>query len=194
MSLRIDLPPRTTRQTTQQTEFLVNQFGPLMVEISDFLPRRWASHDAWSQRQFREGLTSRYKPPSTLTSNMCKLSCAFMAAIIPEFTVSAGDCWDDRSGGMLDIDGCWRAHFWLTHQRIIIDPTASQFGYGAAGEILITSRDDPRYNANLPKHEVDNAMRNCRMARQQWLRAWRARMENNNQTINQIDHQGRAPA
>ena len=194
MSLRIDFPLKPTRATAQQVETLVDRLGRLMAEIGNFLPQQWMAHDAWNRRLFAHRVISHYKPPSTPASNMCKLSCAFMAAVIPELSVSAGDCHDGRSGGMLDIDGRWQTHFWLVHQRAIIDPTASQFGYGSPGEILITARDDPRYNANLPKFEVNNIMRNCRMTVGQWLHAWESRPADETPADNHGGHQGQAPA
>lgn len=174
MNPHLDPPETRSRSANSQTEAAIRDLGPAMSGISDFLLRQWASWDERNWRMFLERQAARYTPPATPASNMCKLSCAFMAAAFPELSVSGGDPRGGNGGGMLDIGGHWQTHFWLVHKSAIIDPTASQFGYGSAVEILFTTRDDPRYNANLQKFEIDNIMKNCRMTAVQWLDAWRA--------------------
>jgi hypothetical protein len=59
-------------------------------------------------------------------------------------------------GGMVDRDGVWRGHFWVTGRasdggRVIVDLTADQFGWE---DVVVEAADDPRYRSNLEPSRI----------------------------------------
>jgi hypothetical protein len=122
----------------------------------------------------REGLRRLDGP---LTSGYCRGACAGLVRLLALLDPSGlwrivGGCGVECDplpansarfvnpalfpGGMLDVRGDWRGHFWLEGildcgTPVIVDFTGDQFGHG---QVLVVDRRDVRYRRNiLPTYE-----------------------------------------
>src|SRR5690606_4098612 len=126
--------------------------------VRTFLEPRWRS---WKTERIPWVLEGVARP---LSENMCRFSALFLAHVLER---EVGGTWHvdggcseppDRAdlldvdperapGGMADIEGGWRGHYWVVDDgwSTILDITADQFGWPP---VLITDAEDRRYRAN----------------------------------------------
>lgn len=91
-----------------------------------------------------------------LSTGMCRFSSIFLHPILEDRTgrswkMVGGETRDGDVGGMMDSNGEWQPHYWLTDGNMIVDVTADQFGHDP---IILTDYADPRYRANLTSLEL----------------------------------------
>lgn len=103
---------------------------------------------------------AKQKNPNNPTPDykMCRYGALFLSEILKEKTndlwyVEGGSTWPPfyKTGGFKTKEGEWKGHYWATNGSIIVDIAAKQFG---EEEVIITSRDDSRYESNYTKKEL----------------------------------------
>ncbi len=71
--------------------------------------------------------------------------------------------------GFRTSNGLFFDHCWLQSIDLIVDLTADQFG---DRQVIITSVDDPRYNANLQETDLARDIAKLSHHPETWLREW----------------------
>lgn len=147
------------------------EMAQFLADLRHFLESRWRARAAEMGLQ-----------PGVLSEGTCGFtSYVLKEALVDRFggewSVQGGtpaheDGSPRSTGGMLDLDGRWHGHYWVVDQNeeFAIDLAADQFGHG---RIEIRLADDPVYDANYARSEVDEHMRNVRWRAAEWLSAWR---------------------
>jgi hypothetical protein len=133
----------------------------LLLPIREYLEQCWS---AWAQEM--------NKPENAGGKNMCRFTAAFLAAVLgAPWRAAGGGCLYELEteevvsvGGFFD-GAAWQAHYWVTDSARIVDLTAGQFG---AEPILVTSTNDPRYDANFLERDCVQALAGVQARAQQW--------------------------
>ena len=116
-------------------------------------------------------LTSRIQLP--VASGMCRFTAEFLQRNASKLGLAGWRvCGGER--GWKGPDG-EHTHFWLSDGRMILCLTADQFG-GDAGEVTLTTTDDPRFNDLGPVLATSVAAQAYIERTIWWDREWRDRM------------------
>jgi hypothetical protein len=118
-----------------------------LMDMQRFLKDRW-----------QEWARERGQPDAATGVGMCRFSSFFLEKVLGgSWRVAGGEQHYDWSaqrhtgtGGFFDGDA-WRAHYWISDGKVILDLAAGQFG---ADEILVANASDSRYAANYLPHEL----------------------------------------
>lgn len=142
-----------------------NELKVHLVPIREYLQECWK---AWA--------SEKNKPENADGKNMCRFTAAFLARLLgkPWRAVGGGCMYDFAGNRVISVGGffdgeTWQPHFWITDGKRIIDLTAHQFG---AEPIVITTVDDPRYDANFIEPFVKEALSHVRARTRQWVREY----------------------
>jgi hypothetical protein len=137
------------------------EFYEQLTAMRAYLAQCWSD---WAQETGKSEAASG--------KNMCRFTSSFLVAVLgAPWRVAGGGCrYDDRSDDVVSVGGfydgrAWQAHYWVTDGERIVDLTASQFG---AEDVLVTSADDPRYDANYLPQECRAALNGVQARAGQW--------------------------
>jgi len=170
---------------------LVENAGSVDMEtlrmVRNFLEPLWG---AWKTSR-RSGWENRER----VALGMCRFTAAFLKPILDEMTghkwsVVAGFAdfhlldpgWDKKNGrpatafaaedgvgGMIDKNGKWHDHYWLTDGATIIDLTADQFGWEP---VIVTPVTDDRYLVNWKPSMVKQHLKDVSQRAAEWREKW----------------------
>lgn len=146
----------------------MNNIKPLLTELKNFLEPKWNEKHV----HFSSLKGDRYDP-KTPDYKMCRYTALFLQYTLKSATglnwnIEGGDVWPPKfmTGGIKAKDGEWQGHYWVRHKDIIVDLTATQFGYD---EIIITNKDNENYQSNYSKKELSEHMKHVRESVKSWL-------------------------
>ncbi|WP_244657268.1 hypothetical protein [Pseudomonas sp. CFBP 13719] len=110
------------------------------------------------------------------SQDMCLLSTTYLYWLFkhaglkgwePAEGVGMDDQGESNPGGMKAVNDRWYSHNWLVHTSgVILDLTGDQFGHE---EIILATKDDPRYNANRSSEYAKQRVSSCRLGKE-WLK------------------------